>query len=119
MAVSTRLPVCPSGSSQGQARDCYDNARNLIDLHPGWLYVEGYGLADGRPYRHAWNVSDDGVTIDQIWPSPESKAYLGVQLDHPTLEAWKNRGSFHAVLSPLEWVAVMAWRRAQASTEPT
>jgi hypothetical protein len=45
-------------------------------------------LAEGDVYRHAWNVAGDGTVVDQTWTEPESKSYLGVQLDDATMEAW-------------------------------
>jgi hypothetical protein len=111
----------PGSIEAGKGLDCYMNARflrleHLIRFHrPGWAYAEGYGLAEDRAVRHAWNVVDDGTVIDQTWPAPESKAYFGVLLDDATMDAWadwyqRTRG----VLTPLEWVAATAWHDTRA-----
>jgi hypothetical protein len=102
----------PVSVEPGKGLDCYMNTRflrleHLIRFHrPGWSYAEGYGLAEGRAVRHAWNVADDGTVVDQTWPAPESKAYLGVQLDDAAMAGWADRHQrTRGVLTPLEWVA--------------
>jgi hypothetical protein len=55
-----RLPAC----------NCWENARQMVTLHPELSYVAGW-LIIPRPdgteaYRleHAWNVAPDGSIID-------------------------------------------------------
>lgn len=71
----------PDGVGHGAEKACYGNALWVAYIH-GHTYCEGvaYHVFDG-PMQHAWNVDQEGRTIDNTWKGL-GVGYLGIRFHH-------------------------------------
>jgi hypothetical protein len=61
---------------QGEMKQCYRNAFNLLELDPYLIYCEGYATTGLLPVLHAWCIDPKGNIIDNTWN--EGICYFGV-----------------------------------------
>lgn len=81
----------PDFIPSGDLGYCFDNALEIYHQF-GYAYVEGYALSakiSALPIHHAWNVTPDGVVIDNTW-NPVGLDYYGieVEIEPGAREAW-------------------------------
>ena len=66
----------------GKKKRCYDNAFDLLGLHPELTYCEGFVLAGPAlfPVEHAWCVDEAGKVVDNTLREP-GVGYFGIPFD--------------------------------------
>jgi hypothetical protein len=70
----------PPGLYKRRHKACFRNAVNVVQLHPRWLYAEGFALHhDELWFHHAWVVIDSTRAFDPTWNQPALR-YIGVTL---------------------------------------
>jgi hypothetical protein len=79
----------PKNMERGKPKNCYFNCQQLLKLHSGLTYCEGYALSNTIviPLAHAWLISPEGKAIDPTWETPSS-AYLGVAFSTKWIRAF-------------------------------
>jgi len=72
----------PQGVKWGKKKRCYDNAFDLLGLHPTLTYCEGFVLAGPAlfPVEHAWCVDEAGNVVDNTLREP-GVGYFGIPFD--------------------------------------
>jgi hypothetical protein len=87
-------------------RMCWSNAvEALLTVdHPALLdtiYIEGWAIADGIVFEHAWLKLADGKILDLTWLDCEAQYFSGIEYSREELErldpdflplAWGNLG---------------------------
>ena len=79
----------PKSVRRGIPKLCYSNARQLVERHNSWRYVEGFALGPNSPLPvpHAWAVDVHDRVIDNTWTDAAQSAYFGAVIWLPVLQA--------------------------------
>ena len=90
-------------------KQCYMNAYTLTAKDPHMVYVEGWCMAGGYPFGHAWCIDRDGQVVDPTLR--EAAGYFGIPLRWRYVQdaALKNRVYGVFPNSDLRTVAVEAF----------
>lgn len=66
---------------RGPLRQCYANTFEFVQLHPEYVYCEGFAVSSKVPFpvHHAWAVSPDGRAEELTW-AEAGVDYWGVPL---------------------------------------
>jgi len=59
----------------------------LVDRDPSLTYVEGFATTGLIPVLHAWNVTSDGVVVDNTWrwDKYRPEGYCGIRFPLETV----------------------------------
>lgn len=82
----------PRDGYRGPMRQCYANTFEYVQLHPEYVYCEGFAVSKKVPIpvHHAWAVSPDGRAEELTWAEAGAD-YWGVPLKWDFVLAEANR----------------------------
>lgn len=69
----------PTDIAMGKPGSCFINATDLA-MRGHYAYCEGFSLAEGKVWHHAWCANRDGEVIETTWSRPEQYSYIGVPI---------------------------------------